>query len=64
MIATGTIAGNRIVANSLTVNTAQITGDLDADRITTGTGSNRIEINNTSIKVYNSGVLRVKIGLL
>ena len=64
MIATGTIAGDRIVANSLTVDTAQITGDLAADRITTGTGSSRIEISNTNIKVYNNGTLRVKIGLL
>jgi len=30
--------------------------------VTTGTGNDRIEITNTAIKVYNGGVLRVKIG--
>ncbi len=64
MIATGTISGDRIVASSLTVDTAQITGDLEANRISTGTGSSRIEISNTNIKVYNNGTLRVNIGLL
>jgi len=64
MIATGTIMGDRIVANSLTVDTANITGDLAANRITTGSGASRIEIGNTAIKVYNNGALRVKIGLL
>jgi len=64
MIATGTIAGNRIVAGSLTVDTANITGNLEANRISTSTGASRIEITNTAINVYNNGTLRVKIGNL
>ena len=53
MIATGTIVSDRLA-----------TGAITADMVTTGTGDDRIEISNTSIKVYNGGTLRVKIGLL
>ena len=60
MIADATINVAKIA--NLTVTTAQVTGNLEANRITTGTGNDRIEIANTSIKVYNGGVLRVTLG--
>ena len=68
-----TTASNNLTTFSNTVyypGTTQIhggnirTGSLMASQITTSTGSNRIEINDTSIKVYNGGVLRVTLGLL
>jgi hypothetical protein len=60
MIADATINVAKIA--NLTVTTAQVTGNLEANRISTGTGNDRIEITNTAIKVYNGGSLRVKIG--
>jgi hypothetical protein len=60
MIADATINVAKIA--NLTVTTAQVTGNLEANRITTSTGNDRIEITNTAIKVYNGGSLRVKIG--
>ena len=53
MIVEGTIVSSRLA-----------TGAITADMVTTGTGYERIEISNTSIKVYNNNILRVKIGLL
>ena len=61
LVVTGTLAADRIQANSITA--SQIaTGAITANMVTTGTGNDRIEITNTAIKVYNGGVLRVKIG--
>jgi hypothetical protein len=61
LVVSGTLAADRIQANSITA--SQIaTGAITANMVTTGTGNDRIEITNTAIKVYNGGVLRVKIG--
>jgi len=71
LVVTGTLAADRIQANSITATqissgaitaTEIATGAITANMVTTGTGNDRIEITNTAIKVYNGGVLRVKIG--
>ena len=71
LVVSGTLAADRIQANSITATqlsagaitaTEIATGAITANMVTTGTGNDRIEITNTAIKVYNGGVLRVKIG--
>jgi hypothetical protein len=60
---TGTtvIDGGRITTNTIDAD-AIVVGAITADMVTTGTGTSRIEISNSSIKVYNDGILRVVIG--
>jgi len=63
--ALGVVTTNIYSPSTTTINGGKITtGSLYANQITTGTGNERIEINNDSIRVYNGGVLRVKIGNL
>jgi len=73
LIVDGTIAADKVQANSLTATqisagaitaTEIATGAISADMVTTGTGNDRIEITNTVIRVYNNNILRVKIGAL
>ena len=56
----GTYMNTAMIGNA-TINSAKISS-LTASKISTGTGTNRIEINDTNIKVFNGGVLRVTLG--
>ena len=63
LIVNGTMAADKIQANSITA--SQIaTGAITANMVTTGTGNDRIEITNTVIRVYNGGIIRVKLGAI